>query len=559
MPVIRKPENHLNPPVDTVSAWSPFKHSVFRALWIATVVSNVGTWMQNVGAAWLMTSLTKSPVLVALVQVATTLPMFLLSLPAGALADILDRRRLLLVTQAWMTAAAAILGALTLAGLTGAWSLLSLTFMLGLGAALNGPAWQAIVPELVPRRELLPAISLNSAGFNLSRAVGPAAGGAVVAAAGVGATFVLNALSFLGVLWVIYRWRRPVTEAALPGERMLAAMRSGVRYVRHAPKLKAVLIRAGLFMLFSSSLWALLPLVARYELGGGPGDYGILLGCFGAGAVGGAAILPRLQKYLAGEVLLALMTVLSAAMLAVLALVPLMTVLAAAMLLSGAAWLVVFSSFNVAVQTAVPAWIRARALSVYMLVFAGGLSAGSVLWGAVATHRSIREALLISALALILSLLTALRYRFHLEDTDLSPSLHWPEPHLVLEPHPEQGPILVTVEYRIDPAAARSFAQAMRPLNLIRRRDGAIRWGLFQDAADPGRFLETFMVETWMEHLRQHERLTVADRAVEEMVFAFHTGPERPKVTHLIYTYGRRGRQRRKFLKSLKNGEGSEP
>ena len=177
MPVISKPDNQMNPPADPVSAWSPFKHSVFRALWIATVVSNVGTWMQNVGAAWLMTSLTKSPVLVALVQVATTLPMFLLSLPAGALADILDRRRLLLVTQAWMTAAAAILGAMTLAGLTGAWSLLALTFMLGLGAALNGPAWQAIVPELVPRRELLPAISLNSAGFNLSRAVGPAAGG----------------------------------------------------------------------------------------------------------------------------------------------------------------------------------------------------------------------------------------------------------------------------------------------------------------------------------------------------------------------------------------------
>lgn len=544
---------HMNSPIETVSAWSPLKQSVFRALWIATLVSNVGTWIQNVGAAWLMTSLSKSPVLVALVQVATTLPMFLLSLPAGALADIIDRRRLLLFTQGWMTAAAAILGALTLAGLINPWLLLTLTFVLGLGAALNGPAWQAIVPELVPRRELLQAISLNSAGFNLSRAVGPAVGGALVAAAGAGATFILNALSFLGVLWVLYRWQRPVTEAALPAERMMAAMRSGIRYVRHAPRLKAALIRAGLFMLFSSSLLALLPLVVRYELGGGPTDYGVLLGCFGAGAVCGAAFLPRFQKYVAAEVLIALMTVLAAAMIAVFALVPLMVVLSGAMLLSGVAWLVVVSSFNVAVQTAVPAWIRARALAVYMLVFAGGLSAGSLLWGTLATHRSIRAALLYSALGVVLSLLPALRYRLNLDDkSDLSPSLHWPEPHLVLEPYPEQGPILVMVEYLIDPAESRRFAQAMRPLNHIRRRDGAIRWGLFQDTAEPGRFLETFIVETWIEHLRQHERLTVADRAVEEKVFSFHIGAGRPRVSHLIYTYGRHGRQRRRFLRSLK-------
>ncbi len=246
----------MNSPIETVSAWSPFKQSIFRALWIATLVSNVGTWMQNVGAAWLMTSLSQSPVLVALVQVATTLPMFLLSLPAGALADIIDRRRLLLFSQGWMAAAAAILGALTLAGLINPWLLLTLTFILGLGAALNGPAWQAIVPELVPRRELLQAISLNSAGFNLSRAVGPAVGGALVAAAGAGATFVLNALSFLGVLWVLYRWRRPATEAALPGERMMAAMRSGIRYVRHAPRLKAAADpRRPLHALLQFSLW----------------------------------------------------------------------------------------------------------------------------------------------------------------------------------------------------------------------------------------------------------------------------------------------------------------
>ena len=285
-------DHAMKPPPAATSSWSPLQHPVFRALWLATLVSNIGTFMQSVGAAWFMTSLSTSPAMVALVQVASIFPMFLLSLPAGALADIIDRRRLLLATQAWMTVAAALLGALTLLGAASPWVLLTFTFLLGLGAAMNAPAWLAIVPELVPRRELPQAISLNSAGFNLSRAVGPALGGAIVAAAGVGATFILNAVSFLGVMIVLYRWERPVTDTALPGERMVAAMRSGLRYVRHAPGLQGGLWRTGIFILFCSSLWALLPLVVRYELGGSSADFGILLGCFGAGAVGGPGSCP---------------------------------------------------------------------------------------------------------------------------------------------------------------------------------------------------------------------------------------------------------------------------
>jgi MFS family permease/quinol monooxygenase YgiN len=550
---MRKADHHLNASAETVSAWSPFGYAVFRALWIATLVSNVGTWMQNVGAAWLMTSLSHSPVMVALVQAAGILPMFLLSLPAGALADIIDRRRLLLLTQVWMTVVAALLGVVTLLGVVSPWLLLSLTFLLGLGAAANGPAWQAIVPELVPRPELVKAISLNSAGFNLSRAIGPAAGGMVVAAAGVGATFVLNAVSFLGVLAVLYRWERPPTETTLPAERMVAAMFTGLRYVRHAPRLRAVLWRVGIFMVFSSSLWALLPLVARYEVGGGPASYGLLLGCFGVGAVAGAGLMPWMRRYLAGEALMAVMTLLSAVTIAVVALVPLLAALAGAMFLSGAAWLVLLSSFNVAVQTAVPSWIRARALAVYMLVFAGGLAGGSAAWGAVASHGSLRTALLLSALGLVLSLLTMIRYRVEFdEEADLTPSLHWPEPHVVIEPHPGEGPVLVTVEYFIDPDNAQDFARAMRALGAIRRRDGALRWGLFQDAANPGRFIETFIVETWMEHLRQHERITMADRDTEKRAFAFHIGEMRPQVSHLIYAYGSRGRDRRKFLRHIR-------
>ena len=544
-------DHALKPPPAATSSWSPLQHPVFRALWLATLVSNMGTFMQSVGAAWLMTSLSTSPAMVALVQAASIFPMFLLSLPAGALADIIDRRRLLLATQAWMMVAAGFLAALTFLGGASPWVLLSFTFLLGLGAAMNAPAWQAIVPELVPRRELTQAISLNSAGFNLARAIGPALGGAIVAGAGAGATFVLNAVSFLGVMIVLYRWQRPVTDTALPAERMVAAIHTGLRYVRHSRGLQAVLWRTGIFILFSSSLWALLPLVVRYEMGGSSADYGILLGCFGAGAVAGAGLLPRMQRHLPVEVLLGGVTLIAAAMIAVTALVPHMAALVAAMVFSGAAWLVVVSLCNVAIQIAVPAWVRARVLAVYMLVFAGGFSAGSAVWGTVATHQSLKAALLWSAGGLGLSLLAAIRYRVNLDDeSDLTPSLHWPEPHLILEPKPEHGPVLITMEYLIDPPQSGQFAKAMRALSVVRRRDGAIRWGLFQDTANPGRFLETFIVETWIEHLRQHERMTVADRSIEEKAFSFHTGSERPQVQHLIYAYGR-GRARKKFMRSF--------
>ena len=544
-------DHALKPPPAATSSWSPLQHPVFRALWLATLVSNMGTFMQSVGAAWLMTSLSTSPAMVALVQAASIFPMFLLSLPAGALADIIDRRRLLLVTQAWMMVASGLLAALTFLGGASPWVLLSFTFLLGLGAAMNAPAWQAIVPELVPRRELTQAISLNSAGFNLARAIGPALGGAIVAGAGAGATFVLNAVSFLGVMIVLYRWQRPVTDTALPAERMVAAIHTGLRYVRHSRGLQAVLWRTGIFILFSSSLWALLPLVVRYEMGGSSADYGILLGCFGAGAVAGAGLLPRMQRHLPVEVLLGGVTLIAAAMIAVTALVPHMAALVTAMVFSGAAWLVVVSLCNVAIQIAVPAWVRARVLAVYMLVFAGGFSAGSAVWGTVATHQSLKAALLWSAGGLGLSLLAAIRYRVNLDDeSDLTPSLHWPEPHLILEPKPEHGPVLITMEYLIDPPQSGQFAKAMRALSVVRRRDGAIRWGLFQDTANPGRFLETFIVETWIEHLRQHERMTVADRSIEEKAFSFHTGSERPQVQHLIYAYGR-GRARKKFMRSF--------
>src|SRR5215831_379651 len=297
----------------TASAWSPLGHSLFRMLWIATVVSNVGTWMHNVGAAWLMTSLTASPTIIALVQAATSLPVFLVGLLAGALADIVDRRLLLLWTQGWMLTSAAVLGILTLVGVTTPWVLLALTFALGLGAAMNAPAWQAIVPELVPRSELSAAVALNGTSFNLARAVGPALGGLIIAAAGTAAVFLLNAASFLGVLIVLYRWQRPLNASLLPPEHVFGAMRAGVRYVRHAPALYAVLLRIGSFIVCGTALWALLPLVVQQGLGLGAIGYGGLLGCLGLGAVAGAILLPRVQRKVAINPLVAGATSLFAA------------------------------------------------------------------------------------------------------------------------------------------------------------------------------------------------------------------------------------------------------
>jgi len=518
-----------------LSPWRPLRHSIYRWLWIASVASNIGTWLQGVGSSWLMTTLSTSAFLVAFVQAATSLPMFLLSLPAGALADVLDRRRILLVTQIWMTVAATALGVMTLLGKVTPWWLLIFTFLLGLGAALNGPPWQAIVPELVPREDLAGAITLQSIGFNIARAAGPAIGGLLVAAAGPGWTFLLNAVSFLGVVAVLFLWRRPSVESMLPAERFFGAMRTGLRYVRHAPEVIAPIVRGSVFVLCASSLWALLPIVARVDLKQGPGGYGILLTALGLGAVAAAMVLPRLKRNNSTDLVVAVATLVFAGSTAVLALVHSFPVVCVALVLAGGAWLSHLSSLNVAVQTVVPSWVSGRALSVYMLIFYAGLTAGSALWGAVADHAGVAESLLISVAGMVIGLLFTLR--FHLksgEGLNLSPSRQWPTLIVHHEPEPERGPVLITVEYQIDPERSSEFTRAMDEVRRIRRRDGALQWGLFTDSAVAGRYTEVFLMKSWLEYLRQRERATVSDRDTVEKVRVFHTGPEGPVVHRLI-------------------------
>ncbi len=527
--------------VPATGPWSPLYHPVFRMLWVASIFSNIGSWMHEVGAGWLMTSLAPSPLMVALVQAATTSPVFLLALPAGALADIVDRRRYLIATQVWMMIVAAMLGVLTLTGLTTAPLLLAFTFALGMGTAMMMPAWGAVTPELVPRAELHAAIGLNTIGMNVSRAIGPALAGLIIATAGPGVVFILNAISFLAVIAALKSWQRPARESELPAERLFGAVRAGLRYARHSPELRAVLTRGVAFFVFASASWALLPLIVRQELNSGPGTYGLFLACLGIGAIGGALLLPRVHGRVSRDRIVAGATVLYT--LAMLALAHSGNVYAAgaAMLVTGVAWLSVVSSLMTATQTALPGWVRARGLAFFWVAFTGGMAAGSALWGQVASWIGIPEALTVAAAGALAGIAATWRYLIGLHDVaDLSPSMHWATPMVAEYFEMDRGPVMVTVEYRIDPARAQEFSQIMHSIRRVRRRDGAFMWELFNDIEDPGRFVECFMVESWLEHLRQHERVTVADRDVSEQARAFHLGSEPPKVTHLVA--GNKGR-----------------
>lgn len=531
----------MNPPasdqtqsVPQPSAWAPLGQPLFRALWIATVVSNIGTWVHEVGAGWLMVTLDPSPVMVSLVQAATALPIFLLALPGGALADIIDRRKYLIAVQLWMLLVALLLAVCTALGWTTAWVLLVFTFALACGAALNVPAWAATVHELVPKPQLQAAIALNSLGVNLARAIGPAFAGVVVAVSGAQTAFLLNALSFTAIIVVLVRWRREPQPSTLPAERFSSALRAGVRYVREATALQYVMARAAAFFLFASAPWAMLPLVA-HNAGGGPNAYGLLLGGIGIGAVSAAMVMPALRRRASRDVLVRGATVLFAAATAGLALASTLAGLLPAVFAAGAAWLALLSTLHVSAQTAVPQWVRARALSVYLMVYAAGMTGGAVLWGGVATHWGVPPALFAAATGALLAMLLTWRMTLGGDDglTRSAPAaLMRTLEHADIAP--ERGPVAVQIEYRINAADVAEFVAAAQAMQRIRRRDGALSWGLFEDPDVAGRYVETFVVESWGEHLRQHERGTAADAPLFGRLRAFHRGDGPPRVTHLI-------------------------
>jgi MFS family permease len=508
---------------------------VFRSIWLANLVSNLGTWMHDLGAGWLMTSLAPDPFMVSLVQVAFVLPGCLLTIPAGALADIVDRRLFMLSAILWMASMAGGVGLVTVTGLVNPWSLIAFTFGLGMGAAMMMPAFTALVPDLVPKDQLTAAITLNSIAMNITRALGPAIGGLLIAVAGPGPVFLLNAASFAGILFVIFRYRSMQPRSTLPSERFFGALRVGFRFARQSPALQAVLVRGVAFFSMMSGLFAFLPLIVRQEVGAGPQAYGLLVTSMGLGAVTMGVSLSRVRTLLSSDAVLLAGSGMGAVALLGVAHLRALLPLAVVMFLAGVAWISAMSTLQVSAQLSLPAWVRARGMAIYIASFLGSMAVGSAVWGRVASATDTTTALTIAvAWGVIVSLLASgWRLSAHAL-TDRSMATPFPEPTGIIPEHPSDGPVMVTVEYRIETEERTGFEAAMRDVRRMRLRNGASAWGLYQDAENEHRYVESFIDPTWLDHLRHMERHTVEDLEFKRVAEAFHRGNTPPKVTHLI-------------------------
>lgn len=518
-----------------IGPWSPLRSTMFRWLWLAALFSNIGTWIHEVAAGWLMTEIATSPLLVALVQAATMSPVFLLSLPAGALADTFDRRKLLLFAQAWSFLTAGVLAVLTFAGLVTPGLLLFLVAMMAIGAAVHMPAFQAIVPELVPRAQLKPAVTLNGVAVNVARAVGPAIAGLIISGFGVGAAFAVNALTFIAVFVVVLAWKREQKPVLLPPEHLIHAVVVGLRYAKNDRPLKIILARAALFMLFASAAWALMPLVIRSELGRGAAGYGIALTAIGVGAVSGVFILPRFGRMVSTDKLAVAAALMYAGGMASMAYVKSFPVLVVCLVPLGLAWLIMMTTLNASAQAALPDWVRARGIAVFMIVFAGSMAGGAAAWGALAGLTSVPTALTIAACGAAVGCLFAPLLPLGSADSlQLVASKHMPVHTYPDHDAADSGPVQVLIHYDIAASDQTRFMTLMEDLRRWRLRTGAHSWALYRDLDVPQRWVESFSVSSWHEHLRQHLRTTEDDYATQQAVFALHHGEGKPRITHLV-------------------------
>lgn len=518
------------------SALAPLRRAGFRAAWAALAGSQLVVWMNTVGAVTVIAALSDSPTLIALVQTANSVPAVLLALVMGSMADIVDRRRFAIASQSWMLLSVATLAALTLGDVITPGLALAFTFALGAGMATTFVIYQALTQDFVPRSELLAAVALNGVAINLARAIGPALAGVIIAALSAGALFAVEAGLLVAIIGLVALRVRPAGPVRASGERLAPAVRAGIRFVRFSPPVRTVLLRAAAFSISASALWALLPVAALGRLGLSESGFGLLLGCVGTGAILGATLLPGLRRRLAFDRMIASASVGLAGGLIALAYVPWAELVAVTLLLTGACWLTVLSSLNTSAQRVAPGWVRARTLAVFQLVMQGGLAVGSLIWGLVTGAADVETALTIAAAGLVAGVALARRWPLaEAESSDLTPAGVWADPNVDIEPRPDDGPVLITVEYEVDPADAERFVAAMEELGVIRRRDGAYRWDLYEDLERPGCYLETFVLDSWSEHLRQHGRLTVADLELTKLTKSFHRGERPPVVRHMLW------------------------
>lgn len=521
---------HARPP----TAWSPLRLRAFRALWLAVLATNLGSWMHVVGVQWLVVNDFGGESMVALVHTAITLPTVLLAMPGGVLADILSRTRLLIGVQLFVAAVVVLTAWLTAAGAMDLGMILMLTFALGAGAALTAPAVGALIPDLVPREQLVEASALGAVSVNAARAIGPAVGGLLIARAGAALVFALHAAAVLTFVGVLALGRLSPPGPADQREQFVAALRAGGRYVRYTPVVRRILLRAMGFVVPATAVWALLPLVARRELGMGASGYGILLAALGVGAIAGAVALPRLSGTLPTTWTIAVASLTYAAAMLVLAAGRHPLLLIAAMVPAGTAWVAVLADINAQMQTFLPAWVRARGLSAYQVALFGGQAVAALGWGVLAARTGLRVTFVAAAALLAVGVLALVRRPLHdTSHVNQSPAMYWPQPHLVLDPEPATGPVMISVTYTVRPQRQAAFLRAMAPLRESRLRSGATQYRLFQDGAAPRRFVEAFLVPSWEEHLRQHaERLTVTDEDEDRRSTALADGP--PVIVHLL-------------------------
>lgn len=509
--------------------------SVFRSIWVASTISNFGGMIQSVGAAWMMTSIARSADMVALVQASTALPIVLFSLIAGAMADNFDRRRLMLGAQTFLLLVSAALAICTWFGAITPWLLLTFTFLIGCGSAFTAPAWQASVGDMVPREHVPAAVALNSMGFNLARSVGPALGGIVVATVGAAGAFAINAVTYLAPLTALSRWRPPVTMQLLPRESLTVAISAGLRYVRMSPAIRTVLMRSAAFGFGGIAVLALLPLIAKHLIGGGPLIYGLLFGAFGVGAVVGALSNARLRQRLSTETIVRVASVAFALALAGAGFSALLPVTMASLFLAGAGWVLGLSTFNVGVQLSAPRWVVARALAMYQVCAFAGMALGSWLWGVVAENSGVSAALLAAAVAMMVcALLGLVLPMVQTQHLNLDPLRTWHEPSTAVPVEARSGPVVVTIEYVIDEQDILEFLAAMAERRRIRRRDGARNWTLLRDLADPRIWVERYHTPTWLDYIRHNNRLTQHDAVVPTQLRALHRGESPPVVRRML-------------------------
>lgn len=521
--------------MQTPAALAPLHNPVFRGLWFAWLAANMTMWMNDVAAAWLMTSLTTRPVMVALIQTASTLPVFLLGIPSGAMSDIVDRRRYFAATQLWVLMIALLLAVLATAGALNATVLLALTALNGIGLAMRWPVFAAIVPEVVSRDDLSAALGLNGISMNLSRVIGPIAAGLLISLVSPAAVFILNALLAGVAMVLILRWKSKPETSPLPGERFVGAMRAGLSFAMQSPRLKVVLLRIFVFFFQAYGLVGLLPLVARQLHGGGPATFTVMLSCVGGGAIIAVLYFPKLRARFSRDQFVFYGTLVHAAFSLLIVAVPEVWVALPAMVIVGMAWISVANSLTLSAQMALPDWVRARGMSIYQTALMGGSAAGALVWGQLAGWTSVRWGVAGAAIFGVVALLFTRHLRIeHGEELDFTPvpARSLPEPAVPIAPN--EGPVMVMLEYQIDPARAHDFVAVMQQTRRARLSQGALSWGLFRDSTEAGRYIEYFVDENWVEHQRRLIRFSASDAALRSQRLEFHLGPEPPTLRRFI-------------------------